>query len=132
MRRLLTGYAVSFNPPEADKGLIPRRLSEQSRDLSAYGESRFSGAAGSFIRRHNRHGHFFQNRYKSIICQEDVYLREPVRYIHLNPVRELGLSLTELAQLLDISLPAVSYSVERGETIAYNKNYRLINQNLIS
>jgi putative transposase len=51
MRRLLTGYAVSFN------------------------------------RRHHRHGPLFQNRYKSIICQEDVYLKELVRYIHLNPLR---------------------------------------------
>jgi putative transposase len=51
MRRLLTGYAVSFN------------------------------------RRHKRHGQLFQNRYKSIICQQDVYLKELVRYIHLNPFR---------------------------------------------
>jgi putative transposase len=51
MRRLLTGYAVSFN------------------------------------RRHRRHGQLFQNRYKSIICQEDTYFKELVRYIHLNPVR---------------------------------------------
>ena len=51
MRRLLTGYAVSFN------------------------------------RRHRRHGHLFQNRYKSILCQEDAYLLELVRYIHLNPIR---------------------------------------------
>ncbi len=51
MRRLLTGYAVSFNL------------------------------------RHERHGHVFQNRYKSILCQEDVYLKELVRYIHLNPLR---------------------------------------------
>lgn len=51
MRRLLTGYAVSFN------------------------------------RRHKRHGQLFQNRYKSIVCQEDVYLQELVRYIHLNPIR---------------------------------------------
>ncbi|MCD6296215.1 MAG: transposase, partial [Deltaproteobacteria bacterium] len=28
-----------------------------------------------------------QNRYKSIICQEDAYLQELVRYIHLNPLR---------------------------------------------
>jgi REP element-mobilizing transposase RayT len=28
-----------------------------------------------------------QNRYKSIICQEDMYFRELVRYIHLNPLR---------------------------------------------
>ncbi len=51
MRRLLTGYAVSFNL------------------------------------RNKRQGHLFQNRYKSIVCQEDAYLMELVRYIHLNPVR---------------------------------------------
>ena len=51
MRRLLTGYAVTFNL------------------------------------RHSRHGHLFQNRYKSILCQEDAYLLELVRYIHLNPLR---------------------------------------------
>lgn len=51
MRRLLTGYAVSFNL------------------------------------KHRRHGHLFQNRYKSILCQEDAYLKELVRYIHLNPLR---------------------------------------------
>ena len=51
MRRLLTGYVVSFN------------------------------------RRHRRFGQLFQNRYKSIICQEDAYLKELVRYIHLNPIR---------------------------------------------
>ncbi|MEW6664285.1 MAG: transposase [Thermodesulfobacteriota bacterium] len=51
MRRLLTGYAVSFNL------------------------------------RHRRHGQLFQNRYKSILCEEDPYLLELVRYIHLNPLR---------------------------------------------
>ena len=40
MRRLLTGYAVSFN------------------------------------HRHRRHGHLFQNRFKSILCQEEIYLKE--------------------------------------------------------
>jgi len=39
------------------------------------------------IRRHGRHGQLFQNRYKSILCQEDSYLLELVRYIHLNPLR---------------------------------------------
>ena len=51
MRRLLTGYAVSFNL------------------------------------RYSRHGHLFQNRYKSIVCEEDAYFKELIRYIHLNPVR---------------------------------------------
>jgi putative transposase len=46
-----------------------------------------SGYAACFNRRHKRSGHLFQNRYKSIICQEDRYFKELVRYIHLNPVR---------------------------------------------
>ncbi|MCK8602611.1 transposase [Desulfoferrobacter suflitae] len=37
--------------------------------------------------RHQRHGHLFQNRYKSIVCDEDTYFQELVRYIHLNPLR---------------------------------------------
>ena len=46
-----------------------------------------TGHAVSFNRRHRRYGHLFQNRYKSILCQEDLYLLELVRYIHLNPLR---------------------------------------------
>jgi REP element-mobilizing transposase RayT len=46
-----------------------------------------TGHAVYFNLRHRRHGHLFQNRYKSILCQEDPYLLELVRYIHLNPVR---------------------------------------------
>jgi REP element-mobilizing transposase RayT len=46
-----------------------------------------TGYAQQFNRRHRRHGHLFQNRYKSILCEEDSYLLELVRYIHLNPVR---------------------------------------------
>jgi REP-associated tyrosine transposase len=46
-----------------------------------------TGYAGAFNRRHHRHGYLFQNRYKSILCEQDVYLLELVRYIHLNPVR---------------------------------------------
>jgi len=46
-----------------------------------------TGYAVSFNRRHRRHGHLFQSRYKSILCQEDAYLLALVRYIHLNPLR---------------------------------------------
>ena len=46
-----------------------------------------TGYAVNFNGRHRRHGHLFQNRYKSILCQEDPYLLELVRYIHLNPLR---------------------------------------------
>jgi REP element-mobilizing transposase RayT len=46
-----------------------------------------SGYAISYNRRHRRYGHLFQNRYKSIVCEEDHYFKELVRYIHLNPLR---------------------------------------------
>lgn len=46
-----------------------------------------TGYAVYFNRKHDRAGHLFQNRYKSILCQEDAYLLELVRYIHLNPLR---------------------------------------------
>jgi len=39
-----------------------------------------TGYAVRFNRRHRRHGQLFQNRYKSIVCQEDAYLKELVRY----------------------------------------------------
>jgi putative transposase len=46
-----------------------------------------TGYSVGFNRRHKRHGHVFHNRFKSILCQEEVYLLELVRYIHLNPLR---------------------------------------------
>jgi REP element-mobilizing transposase RayT len=46
-----------------------------------------TGYAINFNLRHKRRGHLFQNRYKSIVCQEDLYLLELTRYIHLNPLR---------------------------------------------
>ena len=46
-----------------------------------------TGHAVTFNLRHHRSGHLFQNRYKSIICEDDPYLLELVRYIHLNPLR---------------------------------------------
>ncbi len=46
-----------------------------------------TGYAGAFNRRHHRVGHLFQNRYKSIVVEEEPYLLELVRYLHLNPLR---------------------------------------------
>ncbi|MGH7896493.1 MAG: transposase [Candidatus Binatia bacterium] len=51
-----------------------------------------------FNRRHGRVGHLFQNRYKSVICQEDKYFLELVRYIHLNPVRGGLVAAVELEE----------------------------------
>ena len=46
-----------------------------------------TGYALYFNHKYNRCGYLFQNRYKSILCQEECYLLELVKYIHLNPVR---------------------------------------------
>ena len=46
-----------------------------------------TGYAIYFNRRHKRTGHLFENRYKSILCEEDRYLLALIRYIHLNPIR---------------------------------------------
>ena len=49
--------------------------------------SLLTGYAGRFNRRHKRSGHLFQNRYKSIVIDEEAYFLELVRYLHLNPLR---------------------------------------------
>jgi len=46
-----------------------------------------TGLAVSYNRRYKRQGHLFQNRFKSIVVDEESYFLELVRYIHLNPVR---------------------------------------------
>ncbi|MFH1259988.1 MAG: transposase [Elusimicrobiota bacterium] len=57
-----------------------KKLSRIMREL-------LSGYATKFNLRHKRSGHLFQNRYKAIICEEEEYLLELIRYIHLNPLR---------------------------------------------
>ncbi len=46
-----------------------------------------TGYALWFNKTHDRSGHLFQNRFKSILCQEEPYFMQLVRYIHLNPLR---------------------------------------------
>jgi hypothetical protein len=62
-------------------------LRSSSTGLSSFMRKLLTGYAGYYNRRHNRHGHLFQNRYKSIVVEEDAYFKELVRYIHLNPLR---------------------------------------------
>lgn len=58
-----------------------------SRPLPRIMRSLLTGYAGAFNRRHKRTGHLFQNRYKSVVVEEEPYLLELVRYLHLNPLR---------------------------------------------
>ena len=70
-----------------------------------------TGYAVYFNHRHKRSGQLFQNRYKSILCQEDAYLTELARYIHLNPYRAgLVKSLEELNKY-----PYCGHSVLMGQ-----------------
>ena len=55
--------------------------------LSKYMRRLLTGHAVYYNRRHERTGYLFQNRYKSLLCEEEPYFRELIRYIHLNPLR---------------------------------------------
>ena len=62
-------------------------LRPSANNLGQFMRRLLTGHAVTFNLRHHRSGHLFQNRYKSILCEEDPYLLELVRYIHLNPLR---------------------------------------------
>ncbi len=66
--------------------------------LPSFMRKLLTGYAINYNRRHHCYGHLFQNRYKSIVCEEDAYFKELVRYIHLNPHRA---GLVESLQKLD-------------------------------
>jgi len=87
MMRLLTGYAVYFN------------------------------------HRYKRNGPLFQNRYKSIICQEDIYLKELVRYIHLNPLRA-GI-VRNISQLNNYAYSGHSVLIDRKQCQWQDSRYIL-------
>jgi len=57
------------------------------KGISTFMRRLLTGYAIWYNRRHDRYGYLFQNRYKSIVCEEDTYFKELVRYIHLNPLR---------------------------------------------
>ena len=78
----LTVYAWALLPNHAH--LLVRT---GHRPLPRVMRSLLTGYAGAFNRRHNRVCHLFQNRYKSIVVEEEPYLLELVRYLHLNPLR---------------------------------------------
>lgn len=80
-------------------------------NLSVFMRRLLTGYAIVFNLQHKRSGHLFQNRYKSIACQEDAYLLELIRYIHLNPLR-VGLAKT--IDELD-SYPWSGHAVLMGE-----------------
>jgi putative transposase len=75
-------YAWSLLPNHLHLLLNPTRFL-----LSVLMRRLLTGYVVRFNLRHHRAGHLFQNRYKSIVCEEEPYLLELIRYIHLNPIR---------------------------------------------
>lgn len=73
-----------------------------------------TGYAVGYNRRHKRFGHLFQNRYKSILCEEDTYFKELVRYLHLNPLR---------AGLVDNLLELESYPWSGHSVVMGRRNH---------
>lgn len=72
-------------------------LSSGPAGLAKFMRRFLTGYAVTYNLRHHRHGHLFQNRYKSIVCDGDSYFTELVRYVHLNPLRvKLVADLAEL------------------------------------
>ena len=67
----LTVYAWALLPNHAH--LLVRT---GVRPLARVMRSLLTGYAGAFNRRHRRTGHLFQNRYKSIVVDEEVYFLE--------------------------------------------------------
>lgn len=60
--------------------------------INEYPLGRFMGLlngpyAQFFRKKMNMRGYLFQDRYKSIVTQDQSYIEELVRYIHLNPIR---------------------------------------------
>ncbi len=75
-------FAWSLLPNHFHLLLMPTTIS-----LADTMRSLLTGYAVYFNRKYQRSGHLFQNRYKSILCEEEPYLLELIRYIHLNPLR---------------------------------------------
>jgi REP element-mobilizing transposase RayT len=75
-------YAWAFMPNHSHLVVRTGRppLSQSMQQL-------LTGYVVNVNRRHKRYGHLFQNRYRSVICEEDPYLLELTRYIQLNPIR---------------------------------------------
>ena len=82
-------------------------LKSGPRGLPTYMRRFLSGYAQYFNRRHKRVGHLFQNRYKSIICEEEAYFDKLVAYIHLNPLRAGQVETLEQLALYPLSGHAV-------------------------
>lgn len=84
-----------------------------------------TGYVVNFNLRHKRYGHLFQNRYKSIICEEDLRLLELTRYIHFNPMR-MGYPGAEVARYLGVTTSSVNRLATSEEVADLEKFLKML------
>jgi putative transposase len=71
-----------------------------------------------YSKKYQRRGYLFQDRYKSIVTQDQKYVEEIIRYIHLNPIRSgLCKGLKELK-----SFPWSGHRAIMGSVVVEDKN----------
>ena len=82
VRTLTPCYAFALIPNHFHLLLVTGKT-----PISRVMASLLTAYAACFNRRHLRSGKLYQNRYKSIRCDEEGCFLELIRYIHLNPLR---------------------------------------------
>ena len=142
MRRLLTGYAVGFNRRHNRHGQLFQNMMTDERILgdSEFVDSVLSQANERYERRYELkpQGYDLDRIAKRVaeiygMERQEVFSKgRQQRKVKARSllcfwaVREIGMSLRELAQDLEMSAPGVGFAVERGEAIAHRNGYKLI------
>jgi len=130
MRRLLTGYAVSFNHRHKRHGQL---FQNRYKALICQEDERFERSYEL-----KRSGYDLNHVAEKVAGIFKIETAEIFRKGRRSPLvdarglfvcwcnRELGLSLTELAGKLEMTVSGVGYAAKRGEAYAKQKGYCLI------
>jgi putative transposase len=116
----LARHAIALHAYCWMKNHVHMALQVQEEPLSKLMQNLSQRYTHWFNKRHDRAGHLFQGRYKAVLVDRDAYLRELVRYIHLNPVRAgiaadpLGYPLSSHAAYAGKSRPPGWLSIDQG------------------
>ncbi len=89
--KILEDASDQFNTSAHAYCLMPNHLhlliQTKEANLSNFMKRLLGVYTMRFNRKHKRHGHLFQGRYKAILIDQDSYFLQLSRYIHLNPVK---------------------------------------------
>jgi len=107
--------------------LMPNHAHQQTQTLasplSKVMHRQDTAYAQYFNKRHDRKGHVFQNRYKSLLVADEDYLFRLIRYVLLNPIRaSIVADLDELGDYRWTSYPAL---MGRTRPLAFDLEFTL-------